>query len=141
MRLRLRGTSRSRLRQHPAQIVVLLLDGLHRRIDGGSDVRPFRQLQEIGEARLGAQIQHAARLIVGLADRAASLWRRSMLRLYGMQRLFDLFKFVIGIAQKDQPQHRHGILRRFQLGIGAQIVGGIPQAFFDVGRVGGHEVS
>ncbi len=41
-------------------------------MEGHGDVRAFRQLQEIGEARLGAQEQHAARLVVGRPDRASA---------------------------------------------------------------------
>jgi hypothetical protein len=48
-----------------------------------------------------------------------------------MQRLYGLLESVIGVVQKDQSQHEHGILRRLQLGIGAQIVGGLPQAFWE----------
>ncbi|GAB1235695.1 hypothetical protein UT5_20900 [Ferrigenium sp. UT5] len=34
----------------------------------------------------------------------------------------------LGKQQKDQAKHRRGILRRSQPGIGAELVGGIPQA-------------
>lgn len=126
------------LGQHAAQVVVLVLDGLHRGVDDRADIRAFRQFQEMGEASLVAQKEHAARLIGGVSDRtsAASTARFAAAREF----LLGLLELVIGIAQEDQPQHGHRILRRFQLGVGAQIVGGLPQAFFDFGGVGGHKV-
>ena len=48
---------------------------------------------------------------------------------------------MIGVAQEDQPQDGDGILGGFELGVGAQLIGGVPQAFFDLGDVGGHEAS
>jgi len=48
---------------------------------------------------------------------------------------------VVGVAQKDQAKHRHGIFGGGEPGIGAQLVGGFPQFVFKllevhVGRSG-----
>ena len=46
------------------------------------------------------------------------------------------------MAQKDHAQHRHAVLAAGQFGIGAELVGGVPQAGFNLGDavegVGGH---
>ena len=47
-------------------------------------------------------------------------------------------ELVVGVAQEDQPQHRDGVLRRLQLGVGPQLVGRVPQALLDVGVIAGH---
>ena len=48
-------------------------------------------------------------------------------------------EFVIGEAQKDQAQDGHRVFGGFELGVGAQFVGGAPEAFFEIGQVGGHD--
>ena len=46
--------------------------------------------------------------------------------------------FVVGKFQKNQPQHRGGILGRFQVGIGAQRISAPPEIGFQLFQVGGH---
>ena len=83
----------------------------------------FSSVREPGAFR---QVQDALRLIVGLADGAASGSLAGELR-------FGLGELVVGVAQEDQAEHRDGILRRLQFGVGPEFVGGSPQAFFEFG--------
>ena len=53
------------------------------------------------------------------------------LRALVRQLLFRHGEFVVGVAEEDQPQHRDGIFRRLQLGVGPQLVGSVPQPPFD----------
>ena len=46
-------------------------------------------------------------------------------------------KVVVGVAQVDQPEDRHGVLRGGELGIGAQVVGGFPEVTFEFVEVHG----
>ena len=39
------------------------------------------------------------------------------------------------MAQKDDAQHRHGVFGGGKVGVGAELVGGFPQAGFDLGDV------
>jgi hypothetical protein len=55
--------------------------------------------------------------------------------------LFFLGKPGIGKAQEDLAEDGDGILGGFELGVGAQVVGGVPQAFLDFGVVGWHLIS
>jgi hypothetical protein len=54
------------------------------------------------------------------------------------RRSFYLQELEVGKAQEDQPQNGNGILGGFQLGLGAQLVSGAPQAFFYFTVVRGH---
>ena len=38
---------------------------------------------------------------------------------------------MVGVAQKDEPQHGDGVFGGFQLGIGPQLVGRGPESGFD----------
>jgi hypothetical protein len=49
-------------------------------------------------------------------------------------------ELVIGVAEKDEAEHRDRVLRRFQFRIGAEFVGGSPKAFFEFAGVGWHVV-
>ncbi|MDP1666273.1 MAG: hypothetical protein Q8L79_14265 [Methylobacter sp.] len=42
---------------------------------------------------------------------------------------------VAGMAQEDHAQHRHAVFAGWQLGIGAQLIGGFPETIFDFGNV------
>ena len=113
------------LGQHVLEVGVLRLDGAHGVVDGRADVGPFGQCDQRREARRLGQVEHAPGLIVRRADLAPpAACARQFLR----RRL----ELVVGIAQKDQPQHRDGVFRGLQLGIGPQLIRRVPQAGFDV---------
>ena len=48
------------------------------------------------------------------------------------QFLYRRLKLVVGITQKDQPQHRAGVFRGLQPGIGPPLIRRSPRAGFDV---------
>ena len=113
------------LGQHVLEVGVLRLDGAHGVVDGRADVGPLRQLDQRRETRRLGQVEHAPGLIVRRADLPPpAACARQFLR----RRL----ELVVGIAQKDQPQHRDGVFRGLQLGIGPQLIRRVPQAGFDV---------
>ena len=49
---------------------------------------------------------------------------------------FDLrqidFEAVVGVAQEDEAEHRHGVFGGGELGVGAQLVGGFPEFVFEL---------
>ena len=65
-------------------------------------------------------------------------------RLVGFNGLQRGLEAIGGMAQKDHPQHRHGVLSGSEVRVGAELVGGLPKAGFYLGNivecVGGHLV-
>jgi hypothetical protein len=39
------------------------------------------------------------------------------------------------VSQKNHAQHGHAVFRRGELGVGAEIIGGIPEAGFKLGKI------
>jgi hypothetical protein len=72
-------------------------------------------------------------LIVDLSNLPASTARCGELFL-GVREL------LIRISEEDQPQDGDRILRRFQLGVCPEFVGGFPKAFFHFCVVGWHRL-
>ena len=122
------------LGQHVLELVVGGLDRAHRVVDRLADVGALGQPEQLGEARLGRQVQHALGLIARLGKRQ----RAAPVALRGLEALVRLLEAVVGVAQEDQAEHRHRVFRGLELGVGAELVGGVPQALFDLGGVGGH---
>lgn len=44
----------------------------------------------------------------------------------------------VGVAEKDEVEDGGGILGGGEVGVGAELIGGCPESFFQVGGVGGH---
>lgn len=63
-------------------------------------------------------------------------------RLVGFNGLHSGLVAVGRVLQKDHAQHRHGIFRGREVGVGPKLIGGVPQAGFNlrdvVEGVGGH---
>ncbi len=115
-------------RQHARQLRVVLLDFRHRVVDGLPDVGAFRQIQQMIEARRWRQEDHAFGMVGGgIVGAVGSTAGRCP---GGFQLRAALCEASLGKQQENQAQHRRGILRRRQPGIGAELVGGIPQALF-----------
>lgn len=116
-------------RQHPGQLRILLLGCLHRLVDGLADIGPFRQIQQMGKARRLRQIHHSlgmvGRGIVGARSGTAGRCPD------GFQLGATQGETGFGKQQENQTQHRGGILRRCQPGIGAELIGRSPQAFLN----------
>jgi len=109
------------LRQHVLEVGILLLDGAHGAVDRPTDVLPLRQLEQVAESRRFGQIEHAHGLVPLLVARTAAATTALL-----ADSLFGLGELHIRIAQEDHPQHRDGVFRRLQLGVGPQLVGGAP---------------
>ncbi len=45
---------------------------------------------------------------------------------------------MIGVPEEDQSEHRHGVFGRLEPGVGAELVGCVPEALLDLGMVCGH---
>ena len=82
----------------------------------------FNQLVELG---LLGQHHGAALDEVGLDQRALGHLAGGLVRLDG--RLRGVVT-VGGVAQEDDAEHRHGVFAGGQLGVGAELVGSLPEA-------------
>ncbi len=96
------------LRENALQILVFGFDCLHCLVDGFADILAFRQVQQLREPCLGRQVHYALGLIVFLADGTPP-------GAFALQFLLRNGELEVGIAQEDQPQHRHGVFRRLEL--------------------------
>ena len=92
---------------------------------------PSGSWRRVEKRALSGRREDTFGLVIALADGAASG------ALSGEAGL-GLGEFVVGVAQKDEAEDGDGVLGRLQLGIGAELVGGSPEAFFEFGGVGGH---
>jgi hypothetical protein len=121
------------LGQNAGELRVVLLDVAHGGIDLCADVLGFRAVEQIIEPRLGRQVEDALGVIGGgfIQPRAAPS---------GCARLFQLGaldgKADFGKAQKDEAEDGRGVFLGFEAGVGAELVGSVPEAFFQHG-VGG----
>ena len=122
------------LRQRVGEVGVVALDVVHRGVQRPPEVRPLRQLQEMGEARLRREINYAARL-ERVGRRCPEPAPRPRLKL-----LLGLGEPPVGIAEEQKPEHGPGIFRRLQPRIGAQLVGDGPQPPLDVPVLRSHPV-
>ena len=104
-----------------AEVLVLGLDGLHGVVDGLADVGAFGEVEEVGETGARGDVEDALGLVVGLADAAASGG-------LGGQGLLGLGELVAGVAEEDEAEDGDGVLGGLQLGVGPELVGGVPEA-------------
>ena len=111
----------------------MLLDVAHGVVDLRADVGGLGQLQQVVEARLGAQVEDAVGVVGGGFIHSAAATGRGA----GLLQLRALGgEAHLGEAQEDQAEDGAGVLLGLQAGIGAELVGGIPQALFERGRGG-----
>jgi hypothetical protein len=59
------------------------------------------------------------------------------LALIGLDLPCRRLEAVGGMTQEDDPEHRHAVFRRGQLGIGAELIGRFPEVRFKVCAVNG----
>jgi len=117
-----------RLGQHATQGGVVGFDALHRGEERGSTVRRIWQAHQMVELGFGAQEDGALLAEVLLRQ---GFWNPAALRQAGLDLRLDGQIATVGVAQEDQAHHGHEVLVAGQIGIGAQQVGGAPQALFD----------
>jgi hypothetical protein len=120
-----------RLWEDVLEIFVLDLNRLHGLVDGLADVRAFRQIQQRSESRLFGDVEDTLRLVVRLADLAATA---GLLR----HLLLGLGELVVGVAEEDEAQNRDRILRRLKLGVRPKFVGSFPKALFKISVICWH---
>src|SRR5207302_618963 len=104
---------------------VLVLDGGHRVVDGLAEVVALLESKQICETRLPGQVEDAFRLIVSLADLAAS-------RSFPRQLSLQLREAAVGELEEDQPEDRDGVLSSLEMRVGPKLVCGFPEAGGDV---------
>jgi hypothetical protein len=99
---------------------------------GGADVGHLGQGQHVVEARLGGEVEDAFGVVSGGFIDPAAAPRRCA----GAFELGALYgKAHLGKAQEDQAEDGAGVFLCLEAGIGAELIGGIPQALFQRGVV------
>ena len=121
------------LGQDAGELRVVLLDVAHGGVDLGADVRGFGQVEQVVEARLGGQVEDALGVVGGgfVHPRAAAGRGAGLLQLGALGGEADF-----GEAQEDQAEDRAGVFLGLQAGVGAELVGGVPEALFQRGGGG-----
>ena len=127
--------------QHTAELGILLLDGRHGLVDGLPAVQTAGEMEQPVEPCLIGEVQDALSLVFLLGERVA-------LRRLGSQDRVGLGEAVIGELEEDQAQDGDAVLRRLEVGVGAQLVSRVPQVGGDVedvsagvGNLGGAAVA
>jgi hypothetical protein len=82
------------------------------------------------EKRAAGRREDASGLVIGLADGAAA-------RALGFEDGFGEGEFMVGVAEEDEAEDGDGIFGGFEFGLGAEFVGGSPEALFEFGGVSG----
>ena len=116
------------LGQDAAQAVVVLLDGLHGRDDGGRPIRAVGQGDEVIELRRGTEEDGVLLREVLPGDRPLPAPAHGQTR---RDRVLDGEVAAVGVAQEHQAHDRQEVLVAGVLGVRAQRVGGAPKAPFD----------
>ena len=114
-------------------------DRMHGRDQCAAQAGPRRQVEQ-GVVACGlGQHQSAALDEVALDQRTLGASAR---RLRGLNGLQGGLLTVDGVPQKNHAQHGHGIFGGREVGVGPELIGGVPQAGFNlrdvVEGVGGH---
>ena len=103
----------------------MLLDLAHGRVDLGADVGRLGQGQQVVEARLGREVEDALGVVGGGFVHPAAAPGRGA----GLLQLGALGgEAHLGEAQEDQAEDGAGVLLGLEAGVGAELVGGVPEA-------------
>jgi hypothetical protein len=124
-------------RQCPLEDFDLVLDALHGIVDGLADLGALRQRRQCLEARLLWKVDGGLALETE-ADQLLALRGRHLGRNVSSDLRQIILEAVVGMAQKDQAEHRHRIFGGGEFGIGAQLIGGLPELFFQMMQMGRH---
>ena len=108
-------------------------DGAHGCVHGVADLRAFGEGEQVIEAGVGREIDDAGGVVGrGVIDARAAPAAGGLLLQHGA--VFG--ETGVSEAEEDEAEDGRGILRGFEAGIGAELIGGGPEAFFQ-GVVGG----
>ena len=120
------------LRQHAGHVWVVFLDAAHCIVDLVTEVRSFGQVQQVIKPGGCGQVKNALRMV-------GRRFIYSRTTAGGGTGLFQLC--ILGVeadfskAQEDETEHWLGVFGLFQSRTSPELVGGIPQAFFQRGGV------
>ena len=117
------------LRKLVEQRRELALDGVHGIHQGRAEGGARRPVQDGVVTGLPRQHQGAALEEVGVDERS---FRHRPGGLIGFDLADSGVITVGGVAQEDDPQHGHTVFAGGQLGIGPELVGGFPEAGFEL---------
>jgi len=108
----------------------VLLDLAHGRVDLGADVGRLGQGQQEVEARLGGKVEDVVGVVGGgFIDAAAAAGGGA-----GLVQFCALGgEAHVGEAQEDQAKDGAGVFLRLEAGVGAELIGGVPQALLQRG--------
>ena len=112
----------------------MVLDGFHGIVDGASQISCLGEPQQLVEAGLLGEVEHASGAVVVLSHlrQAARAFR------FGLQIFLCMSELLVGVAQEDETQHGGGVLGGPEARVGPQFVRGVPEALLGLGVVGGH---
>ena len=116
------------LRQDAFEFGLVFLDGLHRLLERLGDVFFLREIQQVVVARVVGQIEPA--LLNGDVRELLLAPRAFELLVFRDDVGFMPAVIVVGEFEEDQTEHRRGILAGFEVGVGAEVVGGAPEIGF-----------
>lgn len=111
----------------------MLFNVAHGGVDLGTNVVGLRQREQVVETRLGAEIEDAFGVISCRLIHKAATARRCAC---GFELGTLSSKTDFGKAQEDQTKDRSGVFLRLEAGVGAELVSGVPKAFFQGGSGG-----
>ena len=115
------------------QRLEVALDSVHRLHERRAEVRALGQRQQGVVTGFLRQHERATFFEIGGGQRALGHFPCGLVRLDFAQ---SGVVSVRRVAQEDDAQHRHTIFAGGQLGIGAEIVGGIPEIGFQMLNIG-----
>jgi hypothetical protein len=118
-------------RQRALEHFVLGLDHVHGAVDHLAHVRALRQAGDAVEARRFGQVDGGLALEAEPYQRL-TLGGRHLRRDVSLDLGQVGLETVVRVAQKDQAEHRHRVFGGGELGVGAQLVGGLPEFVFEL---------
>jgi len=127
------------LGQDAGELRVVLLDVAHGVVDLRADVRRLGEVEQEIKTGVGREVEDALGVIGGGFIHARATTGQVALPTIGggflqLGALGDKADF--GEAQEDDAEDRAGVFLGLEAGVGAELVGGVPEALFERGGVG-----
>jgi len=113
----------------------VLLDLAHGRVDLGADVGRLGQGQQEVEARLGGKVEDVVGVVGGgfIDAAAAAGGGAGLVQFCALDGEAHVGEAHVGEAQEDQAKDGAGVFLRLEAGVGAELIGGVPQALLQRG--------